>query len=561
MKKLFLLLIVLLLSSCSFDMIKEDTNVDEVPKYQITIADSIKNGMVSSDKFEATKGEIITLTITPDTGYSLDYYLVQGVVQKENTFTMPASDITIYAYFTINSYNITINENILNGSISISKSKAHYNDEITVEVTPSEGYELDLLYINDLVIEGTTFKMLATDVLVTATFKRIVVDNECDHNYLVSVLKQPLCEERGLDSYTCSKCGDSYTDETEKLGHNYIDDECSICGELLEKSYLNELFGNDIDIYTNNEENPYNINLNQYGSDVKVYFYEPNLSIMTDPYVNIDKESFYSDYERSTSYEDAYYRTQHKLMSGDITDQYYLPEDGKVVLDNKAVRISTATYVLDTKGNYLAYIPNVLDGENYVIFYGAAYTSLNDVAAYLLAFGEAPINQIKNKNNKGISEALSSWGKYGRVNNNSFSGDISKYPYEPELPNILGTNKVYYNEIDFGTTGNYTLSNRNKTYNQVAYNNGYSITRGAVRIVYVSDKTVKSIDKRYVFYTYNHYNDFQEYLNYDNGWGYRFGNESAGNEYCYNTNDYNNFGCSAPSKYPTTLLKKYSELI
>ena len=128
MKKLFLLLIVLLLSSCSFDMIKEDTNVDEVPKYQITIADSIKNGMVSSDKFEATKGEIITLTITPDTGYSFDYYLVQGVVQKENTFTMPASDITIYAYFKINTYNIIINQNILNGSISVFKNKAHYND-------------------------------------------------------------------------------------------------------------------------------------------------------------------------------------------------------------------------------------------------------------------------------------------------------------------------------------------------------------------------------------------------------------------------------------------------
>jgi hypothetical protein len=159
-----------------------------------------------------------------------------------------------------------------------------------------------------------------------------------------------------------------------------------------------------------------------------------------------------------------------------------------------------------------------------------------------------------------MSEAISKWGKYGRVNNNSFSGDISKYPYEPELPNILGTNKIYYNEIDFGTIGNYTLSNRNKTYNQVAYNNGSSITRGAVRIVYVSDTKVKSIDERYVFYTYNHYNDFQEYLNYHNGWGYRFGNESAGNEYCYGTDDYYSFGCVPPSKHPQTLLQKYSEL-
>ena len=421
-------------------------------------------------------------------------------------------------------YNITIATGILNGTVTTDKISASFNEVVEVFVVPNEGYELSDLYINELKIEGFKFNMPNKDVLVNATFKAIEKDEICEHNF--------------------------------------VDYKCTNCGLEIERTYLNELFGDNIDIYTNNEENPYNIDLNKYGSDVNVYFYEPNLSIMTDPYISVNKETFYSNYERSTSYEDAYYRTKHNLMSGDITDQYYLPADDKIIIDDKAVRISTATYVLDIKGNYLAYIPNVFNDEDRnIIFYGAAYTSLNDVAAYLLAFGEAPINQIKNKNNKGISEALSSWGKYGRVNNNSFSGDISKYPYEPELPNILGTNKVYYNEIDFGTTGNYTLSNRNKTYNQVAYNNGYSITRGAVRIVYVSDKTVKSIDKRYVFYTYNHYNDFQEYLNYDNGWGYRFGNESAGNEYCYNTNDYNNFGCSAPSKYPTTLLKKYSELI
>jgi hypothetical protein len=31
-----------------------------------------------------------------------------------------------------------------------------------------------------------------------------------------------------------------------------------------------------------------------------------------------------------------------------------------------------------------------------------------------------------------------------------------------------------------------------------------------------------------VFYTYNHYNDFQEYLNYFGGWGKMFGNITGG---------------------------------
>ena len=339
--------------------------------------------------------------------------------------------------------------------------------------------------------------------------------------------------------------------------HNYIDGTCTVCGDITSESFLNKLFGSDIDIYTNNEENPYNVDLNKYGSDVNVLFYEPKLNEIADPYLNVNKTEFYANYERATTYEDAYYRTQHNLMSGDITDQYYLPNDGKIVEDGKAVRITTATYVLDTGGNYLAYVPNIINGEDYIIFYGAAYSSLNDVAAYLLAFGEAPVNQLKSKDSN--STAMAQWGKFLRLNISRFKGDISAYPYEPELPNILAPTSVYYSEIDFGTTGGYKLSNRNKTYNQVQYNNGSSITRGAVRFVFVSDYDIDSIDERYVFYTYNHYNDFQEYLNYHDGWGYRFGNESAGNEYCYNTTDYYNFGCVSPTKYPTTLLKKYSQ--
>ena len=104
-----------------------------------------------------------------------------------------------------------------------------------------------------------------------------------------------------------------------------------------------------------------------------------------------------------------------------------------------------------------------------LFFYGAAYTSLNDVAAYLLAFGEVPANQSSSKK---ANDVLPTWGIYGRLNNTRFKGDISKYPYEPELPNILVSNAIYYNEIDFGTTGNYTLSNRNNTYKQVVYNTG-----------------------------------------------------------------------------------------
>ena len=85
-----------------------------------------------------------------------------------------------------------------------------------------------------------------------------------------------------------------------------------------------------------------------------------------------------------------------------------------------------------------------------------------------------------------------------------------------------------YYEMDIGTTG----TDCDPDYDITDYNNGYSITRGAARIVYSNSYTgggkITDLDERYVFYTYNHYNDFQEYLNYLGGWGEMFGNITGG---------------------------------
>jgi hypothetical protein len=121
------------------------------------------------------------------------------------------------------------------------------------------------------------------------------------------------------------------------------------------------------------------------------------------------------------------------------------------------------------------------------------------------------------------------WGIYLRVNNTVFSGSTSKYPYEPALPRISGCGgDLTYYEMDIGTTG----TDCDPSYDITDYNNGYKITRGAARIVYsAKDRNgnmLIDLDERYVFYTYNHYNDFQEYLNYFGGWGEMFGNITGG---------------------------------
>ena len=261
--------------------------------------------------------------------------------------------------------------------------------------------------------------------------------------------------------------------------------------------------------------------------------------VTSDPYVNVDEDSFYANYTPAISYMDAYYRTQHNLMSGSIADQDQAPtiSDYQPTSGGKLVRNSIYLFSEDGNTYYVvdAYGEIVLE-----IYKGGAYVVLEEVAAYVFAFGQPPANHSASKN---TSPSSSKWGEYLRVNNTKFSGDTSKYPYEPVLPRISGCGgDLTYYEMDIGTTG----TDCDPSYPIEDYNNVFSITRGAARIVYSckdrNGNNIIDLDERYVFYTYNHYNDFQEYLNYYGGWGEIFGNITGGgtlsSKYNYNPTSY-----------------------
>ena len=245
---------------------------------------------------------------------------------------------------------------------------------------------------------------------------------------------------------------------------------------------------------------------------------------MGDPYESISAEDFYASYEPADSYTDAYYRTKHGLMSGELTvpDQSPVLSEYQPMVGNAYVRNNEPYYV--DQNTYV--IVDAYGQEIMRIYRGGGYITLEEVAAYVLAFGDVPANYVSDKKTEPED---SIWGEYLRLNHSSFSGSTSKYPYEPELPNISGCGgELYYYEIDIGTTG----TDCDPKYRAAPYNNGQSITRGAARIVYTRyDKNKNEIiepNEKFVFYTYNHYNDFQEYLNYYGGWGEIFGNVTGG---------------------------------
>lgn len=257
--------------------------------------------------------------------------------------------------------------------------------------------------------------------------------------------------------------------------------------------------------------------------------------ITSDPYVDVDVDEFYANYTPATSYMDSYYRSMHYLMSGIIDEQgdeptvsSYQPMDG-----DQYVRNISENYIYDSEGNAVGY--NIVDYKGDIvdtIYKGGGYVNLEEVAAYTYAFGEMTGNHISS--NKDYNILGSSWGKYCRGNFNYFSCDTERYPDEPDLPDNYGgsigdNNKKYY-ELDIGTTGTDTGDG----YEVGDYNDGEDIIRGAARMVftynYSTDSHIEDPDERYVFYTYNHYSDFQEYLNYWGGWGQMFGTRYSNSE-------------------------------
>lgn len=264
--------------------------------------------------------------------------------------------------------------------------------------------------------------------------------------------------------------------------------------------------------------------------------------VTSDPYVNVNVTEFYANYTPAISYMDAYYRTQHNLMSGSIAEQAQSPtiSEYQPTVDGKLVRNTTYIFSEDGKTYY------VVDSYGNIvnkIYKCGAYVTLEEVAAYVFAFGTFPANHTSAKKGYPSSDP---WGKYLRLNHSKFSGDTSKYRYEPKLPDITGCGgALQYYEMDVGTTG----TDCDPKYPAAVYNNGTTIDRGAARIVYTKyDKDadgVIEVNETYLFYTYNHYNDFQEYLNYEGGWGEMFGNITGGGTISSNSN------CN-PTPYPET---------
>ena len=142
---------------------------------------AVQNGTISASPTTAYKGETVTLTATPASGYYFNGWTVTDAnnnsitVNSNNQFTMPDSNVTVSATF-VTGYNVTL-ASVMNGTISANPTAGPAGTQVTLTATPASGYVFDswLVYntnnVNQTVtVSNNKFTMPAYDVTVVGFF-------------------------------------------------------------------------------------------------------------------------------------------------------------------------------------------------------------------------------------------------------------------------------------------------------------------------------------------------------------------------------------------------------
>lgn len=150
-------------------------------RYNITVASGLTGGSIRSSTATAVMGTQITLTATPATGYELASWNVSGpsgaIAVSNNTFTMPAGNVTVSATFRLISYSITINQ-VEGGTISASVAAATMGTQVTLSVALEQYYDLASWNVITaagvaVTVTNNKFTMPAGNVIVTAAYNKL----------------------------------------------------------------------------------------------------------------------------------------------------------------------------------------------------------------------------------------------------------------------------------------------------------------------------------------------------------------------------------------------------
>ncbi len=176
-------------------------------------------------------GTSITLTATPNVGYSFDEWVDEAgntiSTDAEFTFTMPAKAVHYYAYFTYYTLTTNVNDDAYG---EIAATSLYNNTNVTVgtkvelSATAAEGYHFDGWYIGENRISDKanfTYTMEAADTTLTAKFVANTHTITIDKTILRSTTeKYGTISQSGNGTY---EYGDNVTlTATEEDGYTFV---------------------------------------------------------------------------------------------------------------------------------------------------------------------------------------------------------------------------------------------------------------------------------------------------------------------------------------------------
>ena len=190
----------------------EYNNIHEdcVPR-PVSISSNINGGTVTPSASQATMGQEVRLTVTPNPGMTLLSLTVYnatdptqiipitpvGKTSSIYSFVMPPYSVEVSATFEHGAtYSISVSPSITGGSVTASSNSASAGETITLNIRPNSGYELQSLTVcnaNDATqmvsVTNNTFVMPSFNVLIKASFNYTSVDE--NGNVLSSIHPNP----------------------------------------------------------------------------------------------------------------------------------------------------------------------------------------------------------------------------------------------------------------------------------------------------------------------------------------------------------------------------------
>ncbi len=101
-------------------------------------------------------GSTVTFKATPQTGYEIERFIVNGTEIALDDLNNGAYDVTVekdtfvYVSFSKTAYKVTVTSGITNGVVATDKTLVVSGDSLKIKLTPVEGYEVSLLEISVL---------------------------------------------------------------------------------------------------------------------------------------------------------------------------------------------------------------------------------------------------------------------------------------------------------------------------------------------------------------------------------------------------------------------------